>query len=41
MQLTENELVDINGGKIKLVTIVEVVYTLYGLVKYIIKKVKR
>ena len=41
MELTRSELIEINGGKIHLATIVEVVYTIYGLVKYIVKKVRR
>ena len=41
MELTKDELMTINGGKISFITIVEAVYTLYGIVKYIVKRVRR
>ena len=41
MELTNDELLRIEGGKVKLVTIIEVIYTVYGIVKTIVKRVKR
>lgn len=41
MELTNEELLSINGGKIKIHTLIEAAYTVYELVKFIIKKAKR